>query len=126
LMGLQVGRRTEISTASGINRLVTFGELSQATDDIGFCGARARGGWLHLEPISVGSRTFLGPGAVLRGGTRIGDDSLVGVLTLAPREPVAGTSWFGVPALEFPRVGEPTEPGRMTDAAAFWCETMAI
>jgi non-ribosomal peptide synthetase-like protein len=114
-MGIDVGRRTEISTSTGLNRLVCFGELSHATDDVGFCGARARGGWLHLEPIEIGSRTFLGPGAVLREGTSLGDDSLVGVLTLAPRQPSQGTSWFGVPALELPRVPEVADKARTTD-----------
>jgi non-ribosomal peptide synthetase-like protein len=115
LMGIRVGRRTEISTSTGLNPLVSFGELSHATDDIGFCGARARGGWLHVEPIEIGSRTFLGAGAVLREGTRLGDDSLLGALTLAPRRPAQGTSWFGVPALELPRVCEVADPARTTE-----------
>jgi non-ribosomal peptide synthetase-like protein len=115
LMGIGVGRRTEISTSTGLNPLVSFGEFSHATDDVAFVGARARGGWLHVEPIEVGSRTFLGPGSVLREGTRLGDDSLLGVLTLAPRKPAAGTSWFGVPALELPRVSEVSDPARTTE-----------
>jgi non-ribosomal peptide synthetase-like protein len=115
LMGLRIGVRTEISTSTGLNPLVSFGAYSHATDDVGFCGTRTRGGWLHVEPIEVGSRTFLGPGAVLREGTRLGDDSLIGVLTLAPRQPPAGTSWVGVPALELPRVPISTDPARTTD-----------
>jgi non-ribosomal peptide synthetase-like protein len=115
LMGIAVGRRTEISTSTGLTPLVSFGELSQATDDVAFCTARARGGWLHLEPIQVGKRTFLGPGAVLREGTRLGDESLVGALTLPPRESADGSSWFGVPALELPRVAETGERSRTTE-----------
>ncbi len=112
LMGIRVGRRTEISTSTGLTPLVSFGELSQATDDIAFCTARARGGWLHLEQIAIGDRTFLGPGAVLREGTRLGDRTLVGALTLAPRQALAGSSWFGVPALELPRVADCGETAR--------------
>jgi non-ribosomal peptide synthetase-like protein len=112
LMGIRVGRGTEISTSTGLNPLVGFGELSHATDDVGFCGARSRGGWLHLEPIEIGSRTFLGPGAVLREGTRLGEDSLIGVLTLAPRRPEHATSWLGVPAFELPRVRAVIDPAR--------------
>ena len=114
LAGVSVGRRSEISTSTGLNPLVSFGELAQATDDVGFCTARARDGWLHLEGIEIGSRTFVGPGAVLREGTRIGDDSLIGVLTVAPRRADDGTSWFGAPALELPRVADVAEPGRTT------------
>jgi non-ribosomal peptide synthetase-like protein len=112
LMGIRIGRRTEISTSTGLNPLVSFGELSHATDDVGFCGARSRGGWLHLETIEIGSRTFLGPGAVLREGTRLGDDSLIGALTLAPRRPEQATSWLGVPAFELPRVRAAVDPAR--------------
>ncbi len=115
LMGIRVGRRTEISTSTGLNPLVSFGEFSHATDDVGFCCARARQGWLHMEPIEIGSRTFLGPGAVLREGTRLGDDGLVGALTLAPRQSAQGTSWFGVPALELPRVPNAVDRTRTTD-----------
>jgi non-ribosomal peptide synthetase-like protein len=114
LMGIAVGRRTELSTMHGLNRLVSFGELDHATDDVAFCGVRARAGWLRVEPIVVGSRTFLGNTSVLLDGTRIGDDGLVGVLTVAPRCAGDGTSWFGAPALELPRVRERTDPARTT------------
>jgi non-ribosomal peptide synthetase-like protein len=112
LMGITVGTRTEISTATGLSPLVSFGAYSQSTDDIGFCGVRARDGWIHLAPVSVGDRTFLGPGSILRGGTELGDDSLVGVLTLCPPNPEDGTSWFGVPALELPRIPEFADDSR--------------
>jgi non-ribosomal peptide synthetase-like protein len=115
LMGIQVGRRTEVSTSTGLNRLVSFGELSHATDDVGFCSTRARAGWLHVAPIAVGSRAFIGPGAVLREDTRLEDDTLIGALTLAPRRPARGTSWFGVPALELPRIPECADPARTTE-----------
>jgi non-ribosomal peptide synthetase-like protein len=115
LMGLRVGRRAEISVATGINPLVSFGELSQCTDDIGFCGVRSRDGWISVEPIEVGKRSFLGPGSILRGGTRIGPDSLVGVMTLAPRTPDPATSWLGVPAIELPRARDCADPRRTTD-----------
>jgi non-ribosomal peptide synthetase-like protein len=112
LMGIKVGRGTEISVTTGLNPLVSFGELSQCTDDIGFCGVRSRDGWVAIEPIEIGDHTFLGPGSILRGGTQLGDDSLLGVMTLSPRRPESGTSWLGVPALELPRVPDATDPSR--------------
>ncbi len=112
MMGLKIGRGTEISVTTGLNPLVTFGELSQCTDDIGFCGVRSRDGWLAIEPIEIGDRSFLGPGSILRGGTRLDDDSLLGVMTLSPKRPAAGSSWLGVPALELPRVPDATDPSR--------------
>ncbi len=114
LMGIDVGRGTEISVSTGLNPLVSFGELSQCTDDIGFCTTRSRDGWLAVEPISIGDRTFLGPGSILRGGTRLGNDSLLGVMTLSPERPASGTSWLGVPALELPRTPDAGDPSRTT------------
>jgi non-ribosomal peptide synthetase-like protein len=115
LMGINVGRRAEASTATGLSPLISLGAYTQATDDVAFCGVRSRGGTLVVEPITIAERTFLGPSSVIRGGTRIAEDSLVGALTLAPRRPPSGTSWFGVPALELPRVPDRGDRARTTD-----------
>lgn len=115
LAGLDVGRRSEISTAVGLNHLTRFAPGSFAADDVVMAVARTRDGWLCLEPISVGSRAFVGNGAILTGGTTIGDDSLIGLLTTAPPHCPAGTSWLGSPALELPRRRGCAEPSRTTD-----------
>jgi non-ribosomal peptide synthetase-like protein len=115
LAGIQIGKRTEISTAVGLNRLTRFGEGSFATDDVVLAVAKARGGWLYVAPIEVGTRSFLGNGAILEASTRLGDDSLVGVLTTAPPASSDGTSWFGSPALELPRVADKFDPARTTN-----------
>ena len=115
LLGVKLGRRTEVSTAVGLNRLVSFGEASFVADDVVFAGTRARDGRIEVTPIEVGSGTFLGNGAILRAGTRLGDDSLVGVLSSPPLASADGTSWLGLPALELPRVAEETDPSRTTD-----------
>jgi non-ribosomal peptide synthetase-like protein len=88
---------------------------SFATDDVVLADTKARGGWLFASPIEVGDRSFLGNGAILEPSTRIGDDSLVGVLTTAPHSSTNGTSWFGSPALELPRVPDKSDPARTTD-----------
>ena len=115
LIGVEVGKRTEVSTAVGLNRLTSFGARSFATDDVVFSCGRARGGWLHVSPITVGNRTFLGNSAILNGSTVLGDDSLVGALSVAPLQSADGTSWFGCPALELPRVPDRRDPARTTD-----------
>ncbi len=115
LAGIQIGKGTEISTAVGLNRLTRFGAGSFATDDVVLAAAKARGGWLYVAPIQVGSRSFLGNGAILEASTRVGDDSLVGVLTTAPSASTDGTSWFGSPALELPRVADKFDPARTTN-----------
>lgn len=114
LHGIRVGRRTEVSTAEGLNRLVSLGPTSFVADHPLFACARARHGWIHLEPIAVGSRTFIGNGAILTAGTRVGDDSLIGIESNAPRRSADGTSWFGAPPIELPRVPDRTDPARTT------------
>jgi non-ribosomal peptide synthetase-like protein len=115
LAGIHVGRRTEVSTAVGLGRLARLGETSVVADDVAFADARARDGWLHVAPIELGDRSFLGNSAILQAGTAVGDDSLVGVLTTAPRQSLDGSSWLGAPALELPRAPERHDPARTTD-----------
>jgi non-ribosomal peptide synthetase-like protein len=115
LIGLRVGRRTEISTALGLSRLVSLGRTSFVADDVMLSPVRARGGWLHLEPIAVGDGSFLGNGSVLRGGTRVGDGTIVGLLTVPPKAGADGSCWLGAPALELPHVAAETDPARTTD-----------
>ena len=115
LHGLRVGRRTEVSTAQGLSRLVTLGETTFVADAPMFATARAHHGWMKLEPITVGSRTFIGNGALLTGATAVGDDCLIGIESTAPRHAPDGTSWFGGPPIELPRVPERTDPSRTTD-----------
>jgi non-ribosomal peptide synthetase-like protein len=114
LAGIRVGRRTEVSTAVGLNPLVTIGQTSFLTDDVVLATARARGGWISVEPITIGDRTFIGPGAVLCSGTQLGDDCLVGALSTPPQCAQDGTSWLGVPALQLPRVPDRPDPTRTT------------
>jgi non-ribosomal peptide synthetase-like protein len=115
LAGLSIGPRAEISTAVGISSLTEFGEGSFAADDVVMAVGRGRDGWLCVEPITIGHRTFMGNGAILGGGTTIGDDSLIGLLTIAPPSCAPGTSWLGAPALELPRRRCAADPRRTTD-----------
>ena len=114
LAGVPVGPRTEVSTGVGLNRLTSLDHTSFAADDVVFATSRARDGWLHVAPIAVGSRTFLGNGAILLGDTKLGNDSLVGVLTTPPLQSSHGSSWFGSPAIELPRIADRPDPGRTT------------
>lgn len=115
LTGMRIGRRTEVATAVGLGPLVSYGEKSFSADDVFFASVRSRNGWFEVAPIEVGDGSFVGNGAMLGGATRTGRDSLVGVLTTAPREAPDGTSWLGAPALELPRVAERGDPARTTD-----------
>jgi non-ribosomal peptide synthetase-like protein len=115
LLGVRVGRRSEVSTAVGLVPLIEVGETSFLTDDVVFACSRAGWGWLEVRPSVVGSRSFVGNSAILRPSTRLGDDTLVGVLSIPPRHSPPGTSWLGAPSFELPRVVEPADPKRTTD-----------
>jgi len=115
LLGVRVGKRAEVSVVAGLSRLTTLGDMSFATDAAAFTTTRSRCGWVHVGPIEVGTGSFVGNGSILQESTRVGDGSLVGVLTTAPREVPDGTSWFGSPALELPRVPDAADPARTTD-----------
>ena len=112
LAGIRVGKRTEVSTVVGMNRLASFRELSFAADDVAFAPARFRGGWIHLSEIEIGRATFIGNGAVVRGDTKLGSNGTIGVYTTAPRTTPDGTSWFGAPAFELPRIPECADASR--------------
>ena len=114
LLGVRVGKRAEVSVVSGLNRLTSLGDMSFAADAAVFASTRSRQGWLYVGPVEVGDRSFLGKGAILRDGTRVGDGSLVGVMTLPHARPAARTS-FGSPALELPRVPDAADPSRTID-----------
>src|ERR1019366_1567997 len=117
LMGLSVGRRSEMSTAIGLSPLVRFGSTNFVADDVVFNTGRSHRGWLHLAPVTVGDEVFLGNGAVINGATRLGDGSLVGVQSTPPADAPAATSWFGAPALQFPRTADRVDPRRTVSRA---------
>ncbi len=118
LAGIEIGARSELCTAVGLNRLVSFGQRSFAADDVVFATARARDGWLSVAPIEVGEESFLGNGAILQGGSSTGRRSIVGVLTTAPASCGQDTAWLGAPPLELPRLPAGTDPALTTDPPA--------
>ncbi|MBZ5735893.1 amino acid adenylation domain-containing protein [Nocardioides sp. TRM66260-LWL] len=110
--GITVGRGTEVSTASGLNRLVSYGDLCFSTDAIGFATGRTRDGWTELRPVSVGARSFLGNTATVPGGTSVGSGCLVGLQSVPPARVPDGSTWLGVPAFELPRTPVDADPSR--------------
>jgi non-ribosomal peptide synthetase-like protein len=115
LAGVKIGKRSEVSTAVGLNKLATLGEGTFLADDVVLNPARARNGWLDVRPIEIGGGSFFGNGAIVNGGAKIGKNSLVGVLSTAPESCADGTSWFGMPPLELPRVKDKVDAARTTN-----------
>ena len=56
-----------------------------------------------MNVAEMGRRSFLGNVALLPGTSRMGDNSLVGVQSVAPARVEPETTWLGSPAMFFPR-----------------------
>ena len=106
-MGVKIGRRAEISTATAIiPDLVEIGSESFIADSVVFGAARIGHGTIELAHTSIGRRSFIGNSALLPAGANIGDEVLVGVLSKPPADPARatkpGSTWFGSPPIELP------------------------
>jgi non-ribosomal peptide synthetase-like protein len=105
LLGARIGRRSEVSTAAHIDPdLLTLGDESFVADFASVGAATFAAGAMALGRTELGRRCFVGNAAVVRSHTRLGDNSLIGVQSVAPTRPVeAETSWLGSPAIFLPR-----------------------
>ncbi len=106
-LGVKVGRRAEISTASAIvPDLVEIGPESFIADSVIFGAARIGHGTIELAHTKIGRRSFIGNSALLPSGAQIGDEVLIGVLSKPPEDPALatepGSTWFGSPAIKLP------------------------
>jgi non-ribosomal peptide synthetase-like protein len=118
LAGARIGRRTEVSTVSGLSHLVDVGERSFFADAVALDIGRARGGWVHVQGIRIGQDTFLGNGALVPNGARVGSRCLIGAQTVAPADSGDGTSWLGCPAIELPRRPKQVDAARTINPPA--------
>ena len=71
LLGVQVGRNAEISTAEGmVPELLALGDDSFIADGAMLGDEELRGGWMILQADPIGSRSFIGNGAYVPNGRR--------------------------------------------------------
>jgi non-ribosomal peptide synthetase-like protein len=105
LLGARVGKWSEVSTVSHIDPdLLTLGDGAFVADLSTIGAATFHNGYVALDRTEIGNRTFLGNASVVRSRTRMPDNCLIGVASVAPeRQPNAGTSWLGSPAIFLPR-----------------------
>jgi non-ribosomal peptide synthetase-like protein len=108
MLGAKLGRRVEISTASHVSAdLLSLGDESFIADSACLGAPKVRLGYLTVAATTVGSRTFIGNSAVIPAGARIGDSSLIGVMSTPPsRKTLAEhphSSWLGSPPVLLPR-----------------------
>jgi non-ribosomal peptide synthetase-like protein len=108
VLGVKLGRFVEFSTAATTTPdLLEIQEDVTIADEVSLGAARVEAGWLTLAPTKLGQRTFVGNNAVIPAGTTLADDSLVGVLTIAPstqrQNSRRGATWLGSPPILLPR-----------------------
>jgi non-ribosomal peptide synthetase-like protein len=106
-LGVKVGHRAEISTASEIvPDLVEIGPESFIADAVVLGAAHIEPGAVRLEHTRIGRRSFIGNSALLPTGSVIGDEVLLGVLSKPPEDQedakTLGSTWFGSPAIRLP------------------------
>ncbi|MFF7631744.1 Pls/PosA family non-ribosomal peptide synthetase [Kitasatospora sp. NPDC008050] len=105
LLGARTGRRSEVATISFVDPdMLIIGEESFVADVSVVAPAVFHRGRIALAPAEIGKRSFVGNGALLPGSCRMGDNSLLGVHSVAPAKPVdPETTWLGSPAIFLPR-----------------------
>ncbi len=108
LLGAKIGRNSEISTASNITpQLLSIGNESFIADAVNLGEADVRDNCLILEQTAIGHKTFVGNSALIPQGTILGDNMLIGVLSIPPSteelEQNSAKDWFGSPAIAMPQ-----------------------
>jgi non-ribosomal peptide synthetase-like protein len=101
-LGAKIGKRVEVSTVTHISP-----ELFEVGDGSFFADASMAGtpkvynNHVIYDRIKIGSRTFIGNSAIVPISTDIGDDCLIGVMSIPPDKTKTenGTSWLGTPAM---------------------------
>ncbi|MFF4406864.1 Pls/PosA family non-ribosomal peptide synthetase [Streptomyces sp. NPDC001262] len=103
-LGARTGRWAEVATVSFVDPdLLEIGERSFVADIAVVGPAVFHHGRFALAPATVGRRSFVGNGALVPGSSRLGDNSLLGVHSVAPHGDIEPeTTWLGSPALFLP------------------------
>lgn len=104
LLGARIGPGAEVSTAAHLDpEMLTISPGSFVADMASVGSATFHNGWMIRRPTLVGRRAFVGNAAVVPTGSRLGDQSLIGVATVPPPTGVPDDSiWLGSPAMHLP------------------------
>ncbi|WP_020665970.1 Pls/PosA family non-ribosomal peptide synthetase [Amycolatopsis nigrescens] len=102
LMGAKIGRGAEISTVwSFAPELIDVAGQSFFADGSIVGGRRTHRGSCEIAVNRIGHRSFVGNGAIVPVGARLGDHCLLGVQSIPPADKAGvpdGTEWLGSPS----------------------------
>ncbi|WP_167880276.1 Pls/PosA family non-ribosomal peptide synthetase [Nocardioides guangzhouensis] len=113
-LGARVGSHVEASTVLLIPKLTSVGDQSFLADDTLIGSYELGGGWLRVERVKIGKRAFVGNSGMAAPGRKVPKESLVAVLSAAPRRKSAkaGASWLGSPPVPLRRAAEGADDSR--------------
>ena len=104
-LGASIGRDTEVSTVTHVTPdLLAVGDGCFLADACLVGGCRVHHGHVEIGGNRIGEKTFIGNSAMLPGGSDVGNDALLGVLSA----PTSGQTlpdnerWLGAPAFALP------------------------
>jgi non-ribosomal peptide synthetase-like protein len=106
--GAKIGKNTEISTASNVTHtMLEIGEGCFIADAVTLGEADVRAQRLIVERTVIGNNSFVGNSALIPQGYTLGDNMLIGVLSVPPTaaqlQQQDAKDWFGSPAVGMPR-----------------------
>jgi maltose O-acetyltransferase len=104
--GLELGPQTFIARTAyldpGYPWLISIGERSGLSPGVVVlahdASMQSRTGLTRIARVAIGKRVFVGAGAIILPGTRIGDDAIVGAGAVVRGDVPAGTMVMGNPA----------------------------
>ncbi len=103
-LGLRFGRWCEIAVPAYIDPDMTVtGDQTFLAAEIVIAPPVYHHGCVAVNIAEMGNRSFLGNVALLPESSRMGDNSLVGVLSVAPARADPETTWLGSPSIFLPR-----------------------
>ncbi len=115
LLGADIGKGTEISTALVIPKFTTVGDGAFLADDTMVASYELGGGWMHIDEAKVGKRAFLGNSGMTGPGRKVPKNSLVAVLSATPSKAKSGSSWLGSPPVRLRRAAAESDTSRTFD-----------
>lgn len=106
-LGAKIGANAELSTINqALPELIDIGEGSFLADECMIGGIRIHNGVAEVKSTKIGRRTFIGNSGLVPGGTTVGDEVLIGVMSTPPAgaDKVEDKSqWLGSPGFALPR-----------------------
>lgn len=105
-LGAKLGKRVEMGeTPHIIPDLVTIQDEGFTASSVALAWPSVHQGAIRFAPVTIGKRGFVGNLSMLPLGTNIGDEGLLGCMTITPPNDLAErkqTAWLGSPAVFLP------------------------